>query len=187
MPSTLVTTAGATDANAYVSRAEATAIIDNLPLAASRLVWTAAATADQDRAILYATVLLDRAFQWVGTRVTTTQALEWPRYVYSTYYGWSDGGSYDFSIDSTTIPERVKQATAEYARQLLDADRTADASTTGSAGGIKKLKADVIEIEYFDSGGVTTASKPVPDAVALLLAGLGFLAGTQRTVPLVRV
>lgn len=186
MPSTLVATAGAANANAYCTVGEADAVIDNLPLAAVRLVWTAATTDDKTRALLYATVLIDRAFTFVGSRVSLTQALEWPRYVYGDFYGWTDGGgSFSFYIDPATIPDRLKQATAEYARQLLVTERTADPSTA-AATGIKRLKADVIEIEY-QSGGFAAISKPVPDAVALLLAGLGYLTGTMHSVPLVRV
>ena len=185
-PSALVTTVGASNANAYCTLAEADLYHENLPLAAVRLIWTAATDDDCNRAILTATRLIDRTFQFVGSRVTTTQALEWPRYVYSNYY-WTlgDPSTGLYLIDATTIPARVKEATAEYARQLLVEDRTADA-TSASATGIKRLKADVIEIEY-QSGVTTTVSKPVPDAVALLLSGLGYLHGTMHSVPLVRV
>lgn len=193
-PSALVTTAGAATANAYCTVAEADAYHENLPLAAVRVIWTAASTDDKTRAILTATRLIDGTFDFIGGRVTTTQALAWPRYL-TAASGWS-GSFYDYwngswswngyAIDSTTIPQRVKDATAEYARQLLVADRTADPSTAGSAGGIKRLKADVIEIEYFGSDGIIPG-KPVPDAVSLLLAGLGFLFGVQRSVPLMRV
>jgi hypothetical protein len=185
MPSTIIATAGAANANAYCTVVEADAVIDDLPLAAVRLVWTAATTDDKTRSILYATKLIDRAFTFVGARATATQALEWPRYVYGAYYGWSDGSVAQFYVDSTTIPDRLKQATAEYARQLLVTERTADPSTE-AASGIKRLKADVIEIEY-QSGTIVTMSKPVPDAVALLLAGLGYLVGGMHSVPLVRV
>jgi hypothetical protein len=191
MPSLLVTTPGSVSANAYCSIAEADAYHDDLPLAAVRVIWTAATTDDKTRAILTATRLIDRTFAFVGARVTDTQALEWPRYAYPLFRGTGTGPieSYQrvtsFYIDPTTIPDRLKDATAEYARQLLVSDRTADPSS-GSSTGIKKIKADVVEIEYRDDA-VSTA-KPVPDAVAVLLAGLGTLSGaTQVMVPLVRV
>lgn len=190
MPSTLDTTPGAITANAYCTRVEADAYHDNLPRADVRLQWTAVADADKDRAILSATLLIDRAFEWVGTRGTMTQALEWPRYVFGDFYGFGGPasgygpslGAVSFYIDPHTIPDRVKQATAEYARQLLVEDRTHD-SEVGNQG-IKSLKADVIEIEFLPG----QTSKPIPDAVALLLSGLGYAHGWgTNTVKLVRV
>lgn len=197
MPSALVTTAGAVNANAYCSRAEATAYNDDLPRADVRAIWTSASDDDQDRAILYATKLLDRAFTFIGNRVTSAQPLDWPRYVYGFYtgsggggqssyslgYGWAPGAS-AFYIDPTTIPDRVKHATAEYARQLIADDRTAD-PPVATSNDIKRLKADVVEIEYRDT--VVVEPKPVPDTVAMLLAGLGVLTTEQRSVQLVRV
>lgn len=193
MPSTLVATAGATNANAYCTVVEADAYVDNLPRADVRIVWTAATTDDKTRALITATTLLDRAFQFLGSRTSLFQPLEWPRYFYNPSYGWGSGSGYGYSysngsfgyflIDSTTVPARVKDATAEYARQLLERDRTAD-PTTPEDSQIQRIKADVIEIEY-NRDGVT--GKPVPDAVALLLAGLGYLFGAQHSVPLVRV
>lgn len=186
-PTALVTTAGSASANAYVSVAGADAYTENLPLAAVRLVWTAATSDDKIRAILTATRLIDRTFEFAGYRVSTTQALAWPR-VFSlpTSYGYGTGTGWyaPYYIDPLTIPDQVKDATAEYARQLLESDRTADVSV--SAATIKKLKADVIEIEYRDDAAMV--GKPVPDAVALLLAGLGWLtSGSLMSVPLMRV
>lgn len=183
MPSALVTTPGAATANAYCSVPEADAYHDDLPVASVRLAWTSASSDDKSRAVLEATRLIDRAFEFQGSRTTVLQALAWPRYVSTPMpndLGFYVSGVTEFYVDWQTIPDRVKQATAEYARQLLTADRTADYAV--EAKGIKSIKADVIEIEFKDY----VTGKPVPDAVALLLSTLGWLRGTTMTVPLVR-
>lgn len=184
MPSTLITTPGAPDANAYCTVIEADAYHDDLPRPEVRLVWTASTPDDKSRAILSATRLIDRAVEFEGARRTWTQPLAWPRYVtvpiglgYGVLGGWV---TTEYYIDPTTIPDRVKQATAEYARQLINEDRTMD-SEVGNQG-IKSLKADVLEIVFQD--GLT--SKPIPDAVALLLTGLGSVIGWGHTVRLRR-
>lgn len=184
MPSALVTTPAAVDANAYCTALEADAYHDDLPVASVRTAWTSASSDDKSRAILEATRLIDRAFEFQGARTTVLQALAWPRYVSTPIpndLGFYVSGVTDFYVDPRTIPDRVKQATAEYARQLLTTDRTADYAP--EARGIKRMKADVIEIEFKDN----LVGKPVPDAVCLLLSTLGYLRNVStHTVKLQR-
>ena len=79
-----------------------------------------------------ATRVLDQQFAWEGVRSSTAQRLEWPR----------DGllnDEGDLALDPATIPERLQDATAEFARLLIDSDTTV---TSGVAGGaITALKA----------------------------------------------
>lgn len=74
---TLVATPGDALANSYITLREATALLDLRP---GTQVWFTADTLDQERALRWATQLLDRMVDWDGTPRYTTQALGWPRY-----------------------------------------------------------------------------------------------------------
>jgi hypothetical protein len=110
---TLVATAGASNANTYCTLAEAETYMD------SRLhvdAWDEAVSDDKNKGLLWATSLLDDLVTWYGWKSTTGQALRWPRTgVYNI-----DGES----ISSLQIPQFLKDATAEFAFQLLSEDRT---------------------------------------------------------------
>lgn len=100
-------TLGGAAANSYVTQAAATSYFgDRLDAAA----WTAAVTGDKDSALIMATLRLDTE-SYVGSPITYTQRLKWPRY-----------GAYDDDnrlLTSTAIPVIVQQATFEYALALL--------------------------------------------------------------------
>lgn len=106
---------GLSNANSYVSVADADTYHD------SRLhseAW-AGTDADKGRALIWATRLLDEQIEWLGYKTKTTQALGWPRW-----------GLYDregLLISGTSVPAWLKNATAELARQLIEADRATDA------------------------------------------------------------
>lgn len=117
----IIATVGAANANSYVTRDEADAVIDARGFTSA---WSDAAYLDVDRAIIWATTVLD-AEQWKGARVDSTQALKWPR----TYVYTPEGAL----LSSTEIPAFLKRATAELALALLGSDRTADAETAGLA------------------------------------------------------
>lgn len=85
--------------------------------------WTEATDSDKEKALMWATRLLDEQVQWNGYKYTTTQALAWPRSSVSTI----DGDDFLY----TEIPDFLKNATAEFARCLIVEDRTADPVTKG--------------------------------------------------------
>ena len=156
MPSVLVVTPGGASANSYCSRAVADIYhADRLHAA----TWTNAADDTKDAALLMATRVIDQQFSWEGVRTNPgTQALEWPR----------DGllnDEGDLSLSSATIPERLQDATAEFARLLIDSDTTV---TSGTAGGaITSLKAGSVKIDY--ASGVVAHTDLIPDAVRFSL------------------
>lgn len=159
MACTLDTTIGGASANSYCSMDDAAAYH------AAHTVhdtWDNADTDSRCRALQTATRLLDQWFDWRGTTATSTQALLWPRLDVL--------GSNGYLEASDMIPTRVMQATAELARQLLDADRTKDADTDVS--GVRKLKAGSVELEF-----TAVSSKPIPDAVMALVGAYGTLHG----------
>lgn len=111
----LIHTAGDASANTYVSLADAESYFE------SRLhkdAWDNAETADKNAALVWATRLLDSQMDWVGNVVTTTQALRWPRSGVVTEEG--------LNVDSSTIPQFLKNAVCEMALLLLSTDRTAE-------------------------------------------------------------
>jgi len=87
-------------------------------------IWSGQSTDDKERALITATRRLDQE-DWQGTRVDTTQALDWPRY-------WAtdeDGEEYE----SNEIPTKVKHATFELALRLL-IDRANSKDTLADTG-----------------------------------------------------
>jgi hypothetical protein len=138
----LVATAGASTANSYATLAEATDYHDSFP---TTIVteWTGAASDElREDALMWATRLLDSWIDWDGTKadISTTsgvpdQRLEWPR----------SGvvGPNGEDIDDTIIPQWLKEATAELARQLLIKDLTKE-----PLRGINMIKAGDITIEF---------------------------------------
>ena len=156
MASAVVVTPGGASANSYCSRAVADTYHENRLHAAT---WTAADDSTKDAALLMATRVLDQQFAWAGVRSTPgTHGLEWPR----------DGllnDEGDLALDRSTIPTRLQDATAEFARLLIDSDTTV---TSGVAGGaIKSLKAGSVKIDYAE--GVVAHTDLVPDAVRFSL------------------
>jgi hypothetical protein len=151
--STLVTTPGASNANAYVDLATADQYHSDRPAVGT--TWSSATDVDKMQAILWATKLLDSLYDWTGWVIDDTQSLLWPRtgmYYRNGYY-----------VPSTVIPTELQYATAEYARQLLVSDRAGDNDV--ETQGIKSLKAGPVALEFKD--GVT--AKVVPDAVFHLI------------------
>lgn len=134
--------AGTAGFNAYCSVAEAT------DYATSKLNTTFAllATATKEAAIIWASRQLD-VLVWQGTKTVQDQPREWPRTGV-----WRDGGQYSYEdsviyvaqqFDSTTIPQFLKDATADLALQLVVSDTTAN---TGLEG-FKSIKVDTIQLE----------------------------------------
>jgi hypothetical protein len=137
MSITLDDTVGGASSNTYVSIADADTYFEER-LHSS--VWTAASIDTKKAALVWATRILDRSVEWVGTIKTTTQALRWPRSgVYTSDY---------VSISSTIVPEFVKYAVCELAKQLISSDKFADHDTKGykwmQVGGLQ------IQIDKYD-------------------------------------
>ena len=156
MASALVVTPGDATANSYCSRAVADTYHGNRLHAAT---WTDADEDTKDAALLMATRVLDQQFAWAGVRsVPGTQRLEWPR----------DGllnDEGDLALDPAIIPVRLQDATAEFARLLIDSDTTVASGVAG--GAITKLKAGSVQIDY--ASGVVPQTDLIPDAVRFSL------------------
>ena len=118
MPLTLIKEdgTGKVDANAYANAADGDAYHDGHLYASA---WTAATTGNKEKALVFATRLIDSQFQFGGAEGKVTQALQWPR------EGCPDPDAAGGSIASDAVPKAVVDATCEMARELLILDRTA--------------------------------------------------------------
>jgi len=105
------------DANSYASVADGDAYHDGHLYATA---WTNASTANKEKALVFATRLIDAEWRFRGAKLSTTQALQWPR---------SDCPDPDIdgeSVAEDTIPRPVVAAACEQARELILLDRTAN-------------------------------------------------------------
>jgi hypothetical protein len=152
--STLVPTAGAATANTYCTRAVADQY--HLDRPAVSTTWSGATNDQKDAALLWATKLLDQNFEWNGYVVDSVQKLLWPR------SGLMDVNDYT-TLSWTAIPERIQFATAEFARQLLAADRAGDSDV--ETQGVTSLKAGSVALTFKDN----VRAKVVPDVVARMI------------------
>ena len=154
MTLSIVATAGSASANSYITENELTAYLATcLHLSATVIAAQVQAGTDTiKRALISATRLLDEQIEWDGDPdEPLIQALQWPR------SGLYDDKGEDLS--ETTIPTRIKNATAELARYLIDSDRTAENSTDG----IQELAVGSIDITF--SVNNPPERKVIPDAV----------------------
>lgn len=139
MPS-LIPTPGADNANTYADLAYYKAFI-----AARRpkLAWAGVAAGgaiddDLTAELLAAAKLLDAGFNWTGQPANETQLRIAPR------TGWFNQNGK--SIDSTLVPDGMKDAQCELAATLHDSDIATD--DEAAKAGVKRVKADTVEVEF---------------------------------------
>jgi len=106
---------GKGDANAYASVAHGDAYHEGHLYATA---WTAATTPNKEKALVMATRLIDSQYQFAGWKASTAQALQWPRASCLDPDGEDD-------LPADAVPQAIRDATCELARELLVADRTA--------------------------------------------------------------
>jgi hypothetical protein len=131
-------TVGTVGFNAYCTVAEATDYATTKNNTAFALLTTPV----KEASIIWATRQLN-TLQWVGSLTVATQPNEWPRTGV-----WRDGGTHDVDyysatqFDPTTIPQFLKDATADLALQLSAGDTTAPTGTEG----FSRIKVSEIEL-----------------------------------------
>lgn len=145
------TGAGLSNANAYLSAAQGdTYFTDH----GNPSDWTAAITADKEEAIRLASQYLDAVYgqRWKGSAVKSDQALDWPRAGVVSRDGWL--------ILSDSLPQALKDATAEAALRSLQGDVLLPDLAVGSSAGLiaKSVKAGPVEVSK-QWGGVTSPYK----------------------------
>lgn len=132
---TLVATAGAADANSYVTVAAAdTRLAESLGYA----TWAALATDDKERALIAATRELD-TLPWVGWRYTNTQSLSWPRrFAVNPDRAYDEDDEAVLYFGATEIPARVIEATCRLALAFASAGTDDLVKVDGDAGLVSK-------------------------------------------------
>lgn len=131
------TGAGLSNAESYLSVTDA----DTYHTNRGNSAWTGSSTV-KESALRKATQYLDVTYNWKGDIKSTTQALNWPR---------------DNVIDSNgrtfddTVPQKIKDATAELALASLSADLL---TVTSNSDYVKREKVGELEIEYKDGAPV---------------------------------
>lgn len=160
----LITTPAGASSNSYATLLEAEAYAETHLYASG---WNAASDDAKEQALLMATRLLDGMQRaWTGTATTDTQALGWPRLGMLSRNG--------FAIASGEIPVALKNAQAEYARQLVGSDLTETSDVV--AQGITSVKAGPVAVSFRgqeqEHGALArrwALEFQVPDAVIALL------------------
>jgi len=150
----IVVTPGASNANAYVTVAEADTYHERRPPVGT--TWSSATDDQKEAAILWASKLMDALWEWNGYAVDAVQAMLWPR------GGMLKRNRWEY-VSTTVIPPELKDATSEFARQLLAGDRTGDSSI--ETLGLTSLKAGPVELAFKNA----VYAKPVPDIVVNLI------------------
>lgn len=158
--------------NTYITIAQA----DTYWTARNNSVWAAASSGEKEKALREATQFIDGTFDFIGFHSTLnldTQPLAWPRDSVVIPSGSFRGTD----IDSDVVPQAIKDAQAELALEALSArlDPVLD-----RGGDIKKVKVDVIEVEYMDFA----PSAKTFNFVRKILKP--FLTGSQNNINLVR-
>ena len=133
-------TVGGASANSFVTLAEAQTYCD---ATLNESLWESATTDSKNRALVAATRWLN-LLSWVGSNVTTTQALNWPRQWAINpdvvFFAWN-------YYDTSTIPTRVKNATCELALQFIKAGST-DIAALDPQVGVTEKTVDVITTRW---------------------------------------
>lgn len=80
-----VSTLGAPDANSYLSVAEATALLQDLPPSAGIQQWLALTDTQKQQTLVNATMAIN-PLQWKGRPASPEQSLAWPRLMIADYY-----------------------------------------------------------------------------------------------------
>ena len=112
----IVATAGAANANSYLTLADAQAIVDGFVEDADVQHWNTGNTDSRNRALFTATQRLDRE-RFLGARATDTQSLQWPRtgvrkpdtYINTYAVGFPFRITTDYFTD-TEIPTQIQYA-----------------------------------------------------------------------------
>ena len=158
-------TLGASDANSYVTRAEADAYFTDRMHSSA---WSALDDLVKDGLLVSSSQMLDWYIKWKGSKATSAQSMQWPR----SGAIRPDGTE----IDDDVLPPEVKTAVYEQAFANIEADRMED----DPLAGIGQLRAGSLMIKAGAEKPNQTNAKPVPDNVYNIVSDLYNRNGSVR-------
>jgi len=147
----IVATAKATNANSYVTLAEAETYFEGR-LAVTN--WDAETDDNKNRALRMATDELDK-YEYQGIRTTQAQRLQWPRYEATDHDGWN--------YDQDTVPRPIKEATYELALMLTDGTYNVEPNQLDQFERVKVGSLDITPRGSYQAA-------PLPDTIRRLIA-----------------
>jgi hypothetical protein len=172
---------GSANANSYASVADADAYHEAHLYASA---WTSASQATKEAALVMATRLIDGCYQFNGRKVSSAQALQWPRAKAIDPDGPNNTELFGVSgryFPEDAVPVAVVNATCEVARELIKADST-DATDAEGLQSISIAGALNLTFDKRDQ------QPKISDTAQAFLAKLGtYLPGRSGVVRLVRV
>ncbi len=176
----LVVTVSGEDSNSYTTLAEGNTYFEGRLHCSD---WTEASNPDKEKSLIQSARIFNQYVDWIGLKTDEDQALQWPRknicYDGVSYFDcgtWlSLSCEYSWILDSTAIPQIIKDAQCELSLVLLPSDTqsSADLSSLSFAG----LKMDIKK---------SSSLKIIPDHVWQIVSSLGSLRGGMGTVKLLR-
>ena len=159
---------GDTNSTSYVTVAYA----DSYHADQNNTAWASATTANKEFALMRATAYIDSRWQgqWRGSRLLSTQALQWPR---DEAYD-----NDDFAL--TGIPSYLAKLTCEVALIQLTNPTVLNASVANGGGTKRVTVAGAVTEEYFQGYSSNTVYPVFGQLVApLIRAGAGQLATSR--------
>lgn len=154
---------GLADAESYISLADANA----RHTALGNTAWTGS-DAVKEAALRRATQYMEQAYRsrWRGQRMTSAQALSWPR------WGVQVEGFY---IDSDVVPVEVVNACADLALKSLSGELAPDLER-----GVIREKVGPLETEYDRNSPQAKRYRSIDMGLALFLKGSAAMVGLVR-------
>jgi hypothetical protein len=155
---------GQATAESYISVANA----DARHTAFGNTAWTGT-DAVKEQALRRATAYMTQAYRgrWTGTKLTSAQALDWPR------WGVMLEG---FPVASDSIPADIANACADLALKALADDLAPDLTRA-----IVREKVGPLETEYAAYSSQATSYRAIDMALSAYLTGAGAMAQLVRT------
>jgi hypothetical protein len=164
------TGAGLSTAESYISVADA----DTYHTArGNESTWTDLDSTVKEQLLRKATDYMTQEYRarWAGSRVTTTQRLDWPRYDVPIKDAPAVYGSFPATYPYDAVPETVAAACAEFALRAASAPLGPDLTAP-----VIREKVGPIEVEYAEGARQTTSYQAVDNMLQpFLKGGRGFL------------
>ena len=162
MALTVETGSASSSSDSYASVADADTYFANRNMT----IWSPLLTSDKEAALRRATDYMQQAYRerWNGMRVSTTQALDWPRQLVEIKDAPSGYGSGPAFYSSTAVPNEVKNACIALAIKAAAGDLAPDIEPQTTME-----KVGPIEVSYAAGGRQTVRYQAIDNLLSVLL------------------